>query len=135
MAKPGSAEAARLSGLSRTATDLSKAQTVPAAVAEKVLESTERRLGLRCAGCGERIRGPGFLFTRIDAVMSEGKPSGDVVRLSACSGSDDCDFAMRARDGATVMELVEYVWLDELPPDGGGEQAPAAEEPAEAKAA
>lgn len=109
MAKPGSAEAARLAAMARSAKDLGGGQLTGAA-AEEAIRKAEAQLGMRCGGCGERI-GVGLQFTRIDAVMKDGKPTIDVSRLSACNGADGCDFAEKAREGADVIEMVDFAWL------------------------
>lgn len=68
-------------------------------------EMLELRMGMRCGGCGRRI-GLGFKFASLDPRATE-----PVLKLSACNRLD-CDFAESARDGATVMEMVEFAWLD-----------------------
>lgn len=115
MAKPGQGaadEMARLAAMSRRAADIPVA--APAEVVARIMPRAEGQLGMRCGGCEQRI-GVGFQFTRIEVVMQEGKPTVDVTKLSACNGENGCDFAMEARAGATVMEMVEFVWLDEEP--------------------
>lgn len=124
MAKPGQQakkEMARLAAMSRNAADLGGG-SIPEALRAKVLGQAEQQLGMRCAGCGERIT-VGFKFTQIDVVLVEGKPVIDAAVLSACNGAGGCDFANKARADATCMEMIEFVWLD----------APPAEEPVDAR--
>lgn len=102
MAKPGSDDARRLQ---RGAVDLAQ-RGMSDEQAAKVQEQLELGAGMRCRGCGRRI-GIGFHFTSIDPR----EPGNEVLKLAACS-REDCDFAERARDGGTCMELVEYAWLD-----------------------
>lgn len=117
MAKPGqqaAAEMARLAAMSRQAADLASGEA-PAELREKLIPQIEGQLGLRCQGCGERI-GVGFKFTRVGLSIEDGKPVADVTYLAACNGDAGCDFAARAREAATVVEMVEFVWLDEEEP-------------------
>lgn len=120
MAKPGSREAAELSQLARMdkqAVDLSK---IPEEKKLAAKAEAEGRLGMRCDGCNRRIT-IGFAFTMIEVVPAKGGAAAvNVLKLAACNGNDDCDFAMKAKDGATVMEAVEYAWLDEDPLAGEG---------------
>lgn len=74
-------------------------------MAAEAQEMLELELGARCRGCGRRITA-GIQFTSIDPRAE--KP---VMRLAACV-REDCDFADKARDGATFMEPVEFGWLD-----------------------
>jgi hypothetical protein len=83
--------------------------------------------GARRAQLARRVT-VGFQFTRIAAIVEGGKPTMDVVKLSACNGAKGCDFAMKAREQATVMEMVEFAWLDEA-------RTAASREGAEARAA
>ena len=76
-------------------------------------EMIELQLGMRCGGCGRRIA-VGLQFMQV-AVRSQSP----VMKLSACARGD-CDFAEHAKDGATSMQVIEYVWLDEA-----GANAPA----------
>lgn len=126
MAKPGSPEARKLAAMARSAADLGGGE-LSGDVAARLLEQAEGQLGMRCGGCNRRIT-VGFQFTRIAAIVEGGKPTMDVVKLSACNGDEGCDFAMQAREGATVMEMVEFVWLDEA-------RMAASREGAEARAA
>lgn len=64
--------------------------------------------GTRCSGCGRRI-GLGIRFFSIDPRDE----TGQVVRMCACA-REDCDFAEVARAGATYMEMLELVWLDDM---------------------
>jgi hypothetical protein len=105
MAKPGQQAKAAMA----KAVDLSRARMSD----ERVLEvqgTLEMAQGLRCNGCGRRIT-TGFHFTSL-------APREDAVamRLAACA-REDCDYAMRCREGGTYMEVVEYVWLDGLGPE------------------
>lgn len=118
MAKPGSDAARELAGMARRAADLGGGD-VPEALVPQLAVKAEGQLGMRCSGCGERI-GVGLKFTRIDYVMSEGKPTVDVSYLAACNGADGCNFANEARAGADVMEMIEFVWLHGDPPVGHG---------------
>lgn len=117
MAKPGQdarEEQARLAAMSRQAAEIEL--PAPRAVAVEIQREAEGQLGMRCSGCHQRI-GVGFRFVRIDVVMSEGRPTVDVTQFAACNGVNGCEFAMVAREGATAMEMVEFVWLDEEPHD------------------
>lgn len=112
MAKPGS-DAVRQIAASG-AVDLSKrpVQHASPEVAELVRRAAEGQLGMRCAGCHERIT-IGFQFTRIDVLVgASGRPEVDVQRLAACNGANGCDFAEEAKDGAHAMEMIEFAWLD-----------------------
>jgi hypothetical protein len=114
MAKPGQGardEMARLAAMSREAADLSSGPAPPELV-ERLRPQIEGQLGMRCAGCGERI-GVGFKFTQVGVSIVEGKPTADVAYLSACNGDSGCNFAAEAREHATAVEMVEFVWLDE----------------------
>lgn len=115
----GGPDMARLAAMSRRALDLGAMRGLPPELDEKVRAQAEQQLGMRCAGCGERI-GVGFKFTRIDIVLVEDKPTVDVAYLSACNGAQGCDFAERAKDGADAMELIEFAWLSGAPPVPGG---------------
>lgn len=109
MARPGSNDARRIANGARHA-DLSLA-ALSDEQARDLQEEIELRNGWRCSGCGRRIK-VGFQFTSVDPRDADAP----MVRLSACS-RDDCGFAEQCRDGATVMELVEFVWLDANGPD------------------
>lgn len=106
MAKPGSNDARRVAGggVDLSAVALSDEQ------AARRQEAIEVGLGVRCAGCLRRIE-VGLRFTSIDPRARE-----PVIQLSACI-RDDCDFAEKARDGATFVEPIEFAWLD---PAGAG---------------
>lgn len=122
MAKPGSREARAVAN--GRAVDLRKHAPVPDVMAQKVREQAEAQLGMRCGGCGKRI-GVGLQFTRIDVERgADGRPAADVMKLSACSGANDCDFAARARENADVIEMVEFVWLSGEAPVGAHESLP-----------
>jgi hypothetical protein len=88
------------------AVDLTRA-TITDQEAREVQEMLEHTLGGRCNGCGRRI-GVGIKFTSVDP-----RDERPVAQLSACS-RDDCGYAELCRDGATLMEMVEFVWLDEM---------------------
>jgi hypothetical protein len=107
----------RLAAMSRIAKDLG---VVPEQVEATLIEQAEGKLGMRCTGCQQRI-GVGFKFTRIDVTLHEGRPTVDVQYLSACNGADGCDFAQKARSGADVIEMVEFVWLHGDAPVGRGD--------------
>lgn len=115
---PGPEQLAKLAAMSRQAADLGG--PVPASIEEEGRRQAELRLGMRCAGCGERI-GVGLKFTRVDVVMSEGKPAIDVQVLAACNGANGCDYATKAQEGADVMEMVEFVWLHGGAPVSAGD--------------
>lgn len=106
MAKPGSNAARRLSarGVDLQAAGMTDEELAAARV------MIETKLGMRCNGCGERIT-VGFRFTSV-APRDTQAP---VMQLVACS-REECGFAEQARDGATVVEAVEFVWLDESNP-------------------
>lgn len=111
------------------ARDLSKARMSDEAVRE--LQGTlEMSQGLRCNGCGRRIT-QGFHFTSLAP-----REEAVALRLAACA-REDCDYALTCRAGGTYMEVVEYVWLDELGPDAPPTEAfvAAKERKAKAKAA
>lgn len=76
----------------------------------------EMAQGLRCNGCGMRMLA-GFHFTSL-------APREDRValRLAACSRAE-CGYATKCREGATYVEMVEYVWLDEYGPDAPASKA------------
>lgn len=112
MAKPGSNHARRIA--QNGSVDLSRAG-MSDAQAWAAQAKVELMQGKRCSGCGKRI-GLGFEFTSIDVTNPE-----PVIRLAACT-RHDCDFAERAREGATYMEAVEIVWFDDA-----GIDAPAVE--------
>lgn len=111
----GTRETAQLAAMARRAADLG-AGAAPAAIEAKGRKQAELKLGMRCAGCEERI-GVGLEFTRIDVVM-KGKPTIDVQKLACCNGAAGCTFAERARGAADAMTMVEYVWLNGDPPVG-----------------
>jgi hypothetical protein len=154
-ARENRGEIAELGRMSRVAHDLSQGK-LPPGHALKMLREAEQQLGLRCDGCGERVR-IGFKFRQLQATVVEGGPTVDVLAMTACDGSNPacsncghsrrdfeqarrehpdraaaegehwpgcqqcgheaepvaCEFAMKAKDGATVMEPVEFAWLDE----------------------
>lgn len=114
----GTREAAQLAAMARRAADLG-AGAAPAAIEAKGRHQAELKLGMRCAGCEERI-GVGLEFTRIDVVMVKGKPTIDVQKLACCNGADGCKFAEEARGAADAMTMVEYVWLNGDAPVGAG---------------
>jgi predicted metal-binding protein len=119
MARPGQKKtAAQIAG----GVDLSKSKMTDEQ-ARDAQEQMELRSGMRCGGCGRRIT-MGYQFTSLAPRAVEAP----VIRLSACA-REDCDYAMVLRDGATVMEMVEYAWLDEL-----GNDAPPAKAVVEAQA-
>lgn len=102
MAKPGSAAARQITG---KGLDLSGAAMSDEKAAE-LQERLELRMGMRCRGCLRRI-GIGIKFRSVDVRDAE-RP---VISMAACNRVD-CDFAEQAREGATCMEMVEFVWLD-----------------------
>lgn len=125
--KPGSEHVKELARLSRQAKIIQR--SVPDELREKMLVKAETQLGLRCGGCFERIT-IGFLFRSIEvATGDDGKPLIDVAKISACNGANGCDFADQARQGATLVEMVEYAWLDGAFDGAGLEQVPDAEAP------
>lgn len=101
MARPVSRAAAMRNG---GAVDLSVARLTDRE-AQEAQEYLELRGGLRCGGCGRRL-GIGFRFTSIDPRSRQ-----PIVKLSACSRAD-CGFAAQCREGATLVEFVEYAWAD-----------------------
>lgn len=105
MAKPGRGakqlQAAQMAG----AADLARARMSDDEVRD-VQERMELANGLRCNGCGKRIA-QGFVF--VSMAPREQSP---LIRLAACA-RDECDYGLKCRMGATYMEIVEYVWLDE----------------------
>lgn len=106
MAKPGSHDARRVAngaGVDLSAAAMSDDQ------AREEQKKIELLLGFRCAGCEQRIRA-GFEFTSLDPR----DPQKPVMKLAACA-RDDCDFAERAREGATVVRMIDLAWLDENP--------------------
>jgi hypothetical protein len=125
MAKPGSDAARDLAAMSRAAAEIRR--EIPAGIKADLLWKIEGQLGLRCGGCGRRIK-VGFQFTKIDVVLIADHPKADVLKLSACD-RDDCDFAEEARKGADVVEMVEYAWLVDVDEERPGEDTtPAATE-------
>lgn len=119
MAKPGSD---RARSIAQTGVDLSKLKPLSEEAQAQALVEAEMKLHMRCAGCQQRI-GVGFRFVALEAVPGpNGKPEVVKMTMGACSGIAGCDFASKARKGATAVEMVEFVWLD-----ADGE--PAEEEP------
>lgn len=110
MAKPGSSAARQISG---KATDLTRL-ALSDDYARAATEMLEISQGLRCEGCGKRIK-RGFHFTSI--AVKEERPA---LRLAACS-RDECSYATVCRPGATYVEQKEFVWLD----DAGEDAEPA----------
>lgn len=92
------------------------------AEAREVQEVLEHQLGVRCNGCGRRVT-MGVKFTSLDP-----RRQPPVMAVVACS-REECDFAERARDGATFMEMVEYAWLDASGVDAPVSAAVARREP------
>lgn len=128
MAKPGRDARAEMRRLAAGAVDLGAQVEVPATLADKVRKEAEGQLGLRCSGCGERI-GVGLKFTRIDVLRGpDGHPVVDVAKLAACNGAGGCDFAEKARNGAHLVEMVEYVWLQGDAPVGAADVEAAVQE-------
>lgn len=113
--QPG--ELAKLHHMGKIAKDLG---VVPEQVEAKLIEEAEKKLGMRCGGCLKRV-GVGFKFTRIDVMIDQGRPTVDVQYLSACNGAEGCDFAQKAKEGADVIEMVEFVWLTGEKPVGHGD--------------
>lgn len=74
--------------------------------AREAQEMIEHQLLVRCDGCGRRIE-LGFRFTSIDV-----RASHPMLQLAACTRAD-CDFALKCREGATLLEVIEFAWLDE----------------------
>lgn len=106
------------------AVDLSRGPALSAEQAAGAQREYEVRQGMRCAGCGRRI-GVGFRFVKLEVVSTpQGIGVGQLL-LGACNGSEGCDFAELARQQASMMELVEFVWLDggDAPVAGGFEDA------------
>lgn len=136
MAKPGThgdADRAKLAAMAAQARDLGGGE-LPEAMLGKLRAQAEGQLGLRCGGCGKRI-GVGLQFTRIDFVMKDGTPQVDVLKLAACNGADGCEYAAECREGADLIEMVEYVWLAGEPAVGSGASAEEAVAQAEAAVA
>lgn len=124
MAKPGTDAARELTDMARGATIVGN--DIPDSIKAPILAQLEGKLGFRCGGCHRRIR-IGIQFTKIDVKIGvDGTPQAAVARLSACS-AEDCDFAREAMEGATVMEMVEYQWLD-VPPGHPAEADPQPQE-------
>lgn len=101
MAKPGSDAARQISG---NAEDLSRLR-MSDEEAQLATEALEIARGLRCSGCGRRVK-RGFHFFSIS--VKDKKP---LMRMVACS-RDDCGFAAACREGGTYVEQVEFAWLD-----------------------
>lgn len=72
----------------------------------------EVHAGLRCGGCGCRIE-RGFEFVRAEAWRDPrtGTRVPQRHRSFACTGIDDCDFALRAAQGATAVRRIDNEWL------------------------
>lgn len=104
MAKPG-----RQAQELRRGLDLSRARMTDeeAYEAQGMIEMAQ---GWRCNGCGRRIL-TGLHFTSIAA-----KSPSPVMRQAACT-RDDCDYGVECRTGATMIQPVEFAWLDEHGPD------------------
>lgn len=79
---------------------------------ENALKVAELRAGKRCHGCGERVRA-GFELTVFTADAVGTETAARAVTVVACDGGDGCQYALEAAKTATVMRMVEYVWLDE----------------------
>lgn len=124
MAREGkrhTAESAQLAAMARRAKQLGGTHELAGEVAERIRKEAEGRLGYRCGGCGERI-GVGLKFRRIDVVLGAGgKPQVDVLELAACNGASGCDYAEQCREGADLVEMVEFVWLRGDAPVAAGE--------------
>jgi hypothetical protein len=105
----------QIKGRGRGVVDLTPA-TLTAQEAREVQEQLEHALGARCNGCGKRI-GLGFKFVSVDP-----RHQTPVAEVYACT-REDCGFAELARDGATFMEMLEFVWLDENGIDADGSMA------------
>lgn len=106
MAKPRSNGARQLSGQAK---DLARLRMTDEE-AREATEMLEMSQGLRCEGCGKRIK-RGFHFTSI--AVKEEAPA---LRLAACS-REECSYATACRTGATYVEQKEFVWLDEAGED------------------
>jgi hypothetical protein len=78
----------------------------------------EMKAGMRCGGCGRRIGVGGFRFTAFRTEVVEGQPTVVAMVKSACA-RDDCNHADSLKGSADVVEMCEFVWLDEA-----GEDAP-----------
>lgn len=99
----------------------SEAQALAIATAAAEAQvAAEKKAGLRCFGCGDRIE-QGLEFITFNAsfeAMFRGEAQGPVMqtlRAFGCDGSGDegkCDFAVAAAASATVMRRVENVWLE-----------------------
>jgi hypothetical protein len=134
MANPGSDQARKLAAMSRRAADLSSAKALPPKIEAQALVDAELRLNMRCGGCKERI-GVGLVFSRFEVgATEEGRPVVNRMRMGACNGSNGCDFAAKARKGADVVEMVEYVWLTGDAPVGAGDLSADVQAAAEAAA-
>lgn len=120
MAKPGS-QLAR--DISAGAVDLS---TLKPEVKVEIQKQAEARMHLRCFECGRRI-GAGFKFSRIDVQAGEagGPPVVNRLTMAMCAGDEECEGVEKARVGSTLVEIVEYVWIDGGDP-AVGDPAPGA---------
>ena len=90
---------------------------------DKIRVEAEKRLGYRCAGCDERI-GVGLKFVRLDVSpppAGETRPQVEHAIIFACNGANGCDYAEKARGGADMVEMIEYVWLQGDAPVGAGQ--------------
>lgn len=79
-----------------------------------MLEAAEKKLGLRCSGCGRRIHN-GFRVTEFRETFDpeEMKPVIRVAQGVVCV-RDDCDAAGQAMARAHLVEKIENVWMDEV---------------------
>jgi hypothetical protein len=113
-------EEQRLAAMARNAADLGELQAVAGEVEEKALAEAELQLHMRCNGCRKRI-GVGLVFSRFEVTQGpNGRPIVNRMKVGACNGAEGCDFAAKAREGADLMEMVEFVWLTGEAPVGHG---------------
>lgn len=89
-------------------------QPVPDTSAEARVDG-ERRLGLRCHGCGERMTVKGWRILRFDAVRDPVSMERAFLRQEtfAC-GRDKCGYLARAAERATAVQpTTPWLFLDD----------------------
>lgn len=91
--------------------------SVTAVLPDRLRVEAEFNLGMRCAGCMERIE-LGFKMTRISGVFAAGGIAAKQEFTYACDpdhhGDRECTYYRRMLPKTTVVERVAYGWVQDV---------------------